>query len=106
MCNWGLTIKFIPLKLVINYSHALKAYIAIRSYLTHINLASVLWDICTNSANQDQTPHLAASNQGLHCLLTEFSINIWEKIKIPPNTPKFGNGLVLLILVVMSIQLK
>ena len=29
-----------------------------------------------NSANQDQTPHSAASGQGLHYLITEFSIEI------------------------------
>ena len=29
-----------------------------------------------NSGNPDQTPHYAASDQGLHCLLTEFSIEI------------------------------
>ena len=29
-----------------------------------------------NSADPDQTPHSAVSDQDLHCLLTEFSIKI------------------------------
>ena len=32
-----------------------------------------------NSANPDQTPQNAASDPGLHCLLTENSIKIWIK---------------------------
>ena len=36
--------------------------------LTHINLA------LANSADQNQTPHSAASDQGFHCLLTGVSI--------------------------------
>ena len=33
-----------------------------------------------NSADPDQTPHKVASDQGLHCLLTEYSIEIWIKL--------------------------
>ena len=43
--------------------------------LTHIRLASFLWNI-GNGADPDQTPQNAASDQGLHCLLLEFSIKI------------------------------
>ena len=43
--------------------------------LTHISLASFLWDI-GQSAKPDQTPQNAASNQVLHCLLTEVSFKI------------------------------
>ena len=39
-------------------------------------------------------------------LLTECSIRIWKKWKIPPNTSKIGNGLILLIRVGKSIVLK
>ena len=39
--------------------------------LAHISLASFLWDIGTNWADPDLTPQYAASDQGLHCLLTE-----------------------------------
>ena len=41
--------------------------------LTHISLASFLWDI-GNRAHPDQTPQKAASDQGLHCLIAECSI--------------------------------
>ena len=34
-----------------------------------------------NSANPDQTPHNVASDQGLHCLLTENITEIWIKMK-------------------------
>ena len=43
--------------------------------LTHISLASFLRDI-GNSTDSDQTPHSAASDQGLRCLRTECSIKI------------------------------
>ena len=34
-----------------------------------------------------------AFDQGLHCLLTDCSIKIWENnTKIAPNAPKIGNG--------------
>ena len=37
------------------------------AFLTHINLASFLWD----SADSDQTPQNVSSDQGFYCLLTE-----------------------------------
>ena len=46
------------------------------------------------------------SDQDLHCLLTECSrlLKFEEnKRRIPPNTPKIGNRLILLITVVKSI---
>ena len=39
-----------------------------------------MWDK-GNSAEPDQTPHNAASDQVLHFLLTECSFKIWIKIK-------------------------
>ena len=42
-------------------------------WLTHISLASFLWDI-GNSADPDQTPQNALLDKGLSCLLTEFSL--------------------------------
>ena len=39
--------------------------------LTHISLASFLWD-----PDPDQTQHVVASDQGIHCLLTECSIKM------------------------------
>ena len=54
--------------------------------LTHISLASFLWDIC-NSAEPDQTPHIPASDQVLHCLLTECSIRIPVKMKNTTQQP-------------------
>ena len=44
--------------------------------LTHISLASFLWDIGNKQWRPLQTPQNAASDQGLHCLLTECSIKI------------------------------
>ena len=42
--------------------------------LTHISLAFCgTWE---NSADPDQTPQDAASDQGLHCLFTEYPIEI------------------------------
>ena len=50
----------------------------------------------TNSADPDQTtPRHVASEQGLHCSLTGFSINTGtKKNKIDPDIPKRTNGLV------------
>ena len=42
-------------------------------------------------------PQNAASDQGLHCLLTGISIQNKMKTKSTQDTPKFGNGLVQLI---------
>ena len=36
------------------------------------------------SADPEQTPHIAVSDQELHCLLTESSINIWKKYHPTP----------------------
>ena len=47
------------------------------------------------------------SDQALHCLFTVCSITIRKKRrKIPPNTPKIGNGLFLLISIAKSFHLK
>ena len=55
------------------------------SVLTHLSLASFLWDM-GKQCRPDQTQKNDASDQGLHCLLTESSIRI--SIKIQPNNPK------------------
>ena len=63
--------------------------------LTHISLAFHFWDISkqcrpradaaelgvANSEDPDQTPSSAASDQGLHCLLTGISIRNRIKMK-------------------------
>ena len=41
-----------------------------------------------------QTPHYVASEQGLHCLLTGFSIKIEQKRQNRPDISKMTNGLV------------
>ena len=43
---------------------------------------SVLFGTSANSAEPDQTPQNAASDQGLHCLLTNWSFLIRIKMKI------------------------
>ena len=48
--------------------------------LTHISLVSHFWDE-GNSADPDQSPQDAASDQGLHCLLTGISIKNMAKMK-------------------------
>ena len=50
--------------------------------------------------------HNGVYDQEPHCLLTESSIKIWKKYKIPPKTPKIGNGLLQLIVVGNFIWLK
>ena len=44
----------------------------------NISLASFLWDV-DKQCRPDQMPQNAASDQGLHCLLTESSIKILIK---------------------------
>ena len=44
--------------------------------LTHISLASFFCGTYENSADPDQTPHSALSDEGPHCLHTECSIEI------------------------------
>ena len=56
-----------------NSTLALEACCATTFLLTHFSLASFLCDR-GNSADPDQTPQTAASDQGLHCLLAECSI--------------------------------
>ena len=48
---------------------------------------------------------LGLSSWCLNCLLTECSMKIWIKWKIPPNNPLIKTGLVYLIRVKNSIQL-
>ena len=64
--------------------------------LTHISLASFCgtW---AKSEKSDQTLQNAASDQVLHCLLTEVSFKNGIKMKNTTNNPKIGNRLVQLI---------
>ena len=69
---------------------------------------SFLWEVRINPCKhsvlfvghrqtvQTQIRDNAASDRGLHCLLTECYNKFKQKRKIPPNTPKLeiGNGLV------------
>ena len=48
----------------------------------------------SNRADPNQTPYNVASDQGLHSLLTGFSIKNNIKAKNRPDTPKMKNGLV------------
>ena len=57
----------------------------------HLNPLKGLY---VNSADPDQTPHNVASDQGLHCLLTEFSITNKVKKRNRSDTPKMTIGLV------------
>ena len=74
-------------------------------YLTHIRLA-LFCGTWTNSTGQDQTPQSAMSDQVLYCLLTEFSIKIWIRMKNNTNNPEDENRLVHLIKVGSFIRLK
>ena len=56
--------------------------------LTHISLAFFSWD-AGNSADPDQTPLYAVSDQELHCLLTESFIDEKEKKE---NTTQHPNN--------------
>ena len=47
-----------------------------------------------NSADPDQMPHNVASDQGLHCLLTGFSIKNTLKVTNRLDTLKRTNGLI------------
>ena len=53
-----------------------------------------------------QTVQNAASDQGLHCLITENSIKIWSKMKNSTQQPLKPKGLVQLIRVCKPIRLK
>ena len=52
--------------------------------LTHISLASLVWDI--NSADSDQAPHIAVSDQDIHCL-QNILLNFWKKKKYTTQDP-------------------
>ena len=51
-------------------------------------------------------PHNVASDQGLHCLLTGFSIKYRIKATNKPDIPKMTNGLVQHITVEESISIQ
>ena len=75
-----------------------------RFFLTHISLASFLWDI-GNSIAPDVTPQNAASHLGLLCLRREISSK--NEIKNKKNTrltPESESGLIQLIIMGESIR--
>ena len=59
-------------------------YLWLTRVLTHVNQASFLWNK-GKQCRQDHTPQNVKSDQGLYCLLTEWFIEIWIKMK---NTTK------------------
>ena len=73
--NFSITIVF--------YSQAQFEQVKEFGYLTHISIASLLWDI----VNQCRPRSDAASGQGLHCLLSEISITNKTKMKKIYMTP-------------------
>ena len=54
------------------------------TYINPFKPSVLFYGTSVNSAEPDQTPQIAASDQVLHCLLTECSIII--RIKIQKNT--------------------
>ena len=72
--------------LIIHYSLHKKCYYSLiiiphpGPLLTHLSLASFLWDT-GKQWKPDQKPHNAASDQVLHCLLTKCTFEIWMKLK-------------------------
>ena len=63
------------IKLIILFRNALKDldFIFKKKTLTHLSLASLLWDIANRIA-PDVTPQSTASHLGLFCLRREFSL--------------------------------
>ena len=85
------------------HRHTVRNQIRRRKTRRLIRSAS-LYRTSAYSAEPDQTPQNAASDQGLHCLLTKLSIS--KHTKILPNIPRIGNGLLLLIWVGKPIRLE
>ena len=56
-----------------------------KAILTHISLASFLWDISKQCRSRSE-----AAECGLHCLLTECSIKILIKMKNTTHQPLKG----------------
>ena len=73
--------------------------------LTHFTRKPVKGPLA-NSADPDQMPHNVASDQGLHCLLTGFSVENGIKAKNSPDTPKITNELVQNIMVEESTNIQ
>ena len=68
--------KHSPLKRqVCSLIRVLSALLSRSSKLTHISLASFLWDIGKECRPRPDAQNMA-SDQGLHCLLTKYSIKI------------------------------
>ena len=72
-------------------------------HLTHSYLETFN-RVIGNSADPNQMPHNVASDQGLHCLLTGFSIK--DKIKVTKMTSYMTNGLVQHIIVEESTNMQ
>ena len=58
-------------------TNVLKNYPACKEYFLHF-CSNHHWDIWANSADPDQTPQNAASDQGLYCLLIDCSYQDWN----------------------------
>ena len=69
LCLWIFLTVSTPLQIWANTQFII-TYNSELVMLIHKSLESSLWDI------SDQTPHDAVSNQGIHCVLTECSIEI------------------------------
>ena len=41
------------------------------------------------------TPHIVATDEPLHCMLTQYYIKIWLKLKTLSNNTKIGNRLLI-----------
>ena len=67
--------EFLVLTLHCSYTHRSDVD---KSHSVSINLA-FFCGTCANSVDPDQTPQNVASDQGLHCLLTECSVKILIK---------------------------
>ena len=59
----------------------------ISCHLTHICISLAFCGAQSNSADLNQTPHNAASDQGLYCLLSECSFDNWIKIENTTQQP-------------------
>ena len=53
-----------------------REYIFLPQIFRSLKLSVLFCETSANSADPDQTPQNATSDQGLHCLLTEYSIRI------------------------------
>ena len=78
-------LSFWPAPLATYMYIQIKQQLHLAFLLTHISLASFSGRYA-NSADSDQTPQKAASDQVRHCLLTEFTFKFFEwNCQVLPN---------------------